>query len=135
VIVKFPVAALGAAPKTIVELAPEAMLNGLEGFEITPLGTPVNVTWTVPVKPFWPETETVTGALVAACATDSEFEESVIAKSGEGNAGGCRFAGELLPPPHPAEAKRKGAKTMANARFRKCPTCADSSWPLRILEE
>jgi hypothetical protein len=101
------------------------MSNGVEGFEITPLGTPVNVIWTVPMKPFWPETETVTGALVAACATDSEFDESVIAKSAEGDGGGSTFADDPPPPPHPAKARRMGAKTMADARFRKCPTCAE----------
>jgi hypothetical protein len=50
VIVKFPVDAVGAAPKTT--LAADAMLKGLTGFETTPLGTPDSVTCTVPVKPF-----------------------------------------------------------------------------------
>src|ERR1700675_3096896 len=88
VIVKFPVAALDAAPKTRAVLVPDAMLNGLAGFETTPLGTPASVTWIVPVKSFWPATETVIGALVPPCETDREFEESVIAKSGEGVGGG-----------------------------------------------
>ena len=88
VIVKFPVAALKAAPRTTAALVPDAMLKGLEGFETTPLGTPANVIWTVPAKPFWPVTETVMGALVPPCATDSEVEESVIEKSEDGAGGG-----------------------------------------------
>jgi len=62
------------------------------------------------------------GALVPPCATDSELEESVIAKSAEGRAGGCTFADELLPPPHPVQASSKGMKMLPDARFRKCPT-------------
>jgi hypothetical protein len=52
VIVKLPVAAFGAAPKITAVFVPGAMLNGVEGFEVMPLGTPARVTWTVPVKPF-----------------------------------------------------------------------------------
>lgn len=52
VIVKFPVDAVGAVPKTTAVLAPDAMLNGLAGFETTPLGMPDSITCTVPVKPF-----------------------------------------------------------------------------------
>jgi hypothetical protein len=122
VIVKFPVAAFDAAPKTTAVLVPDAMLNGLEGFETTPVGMPANVTWTAPVNPFWPAMETVMGALVPPCATDSELEESVIAKSGDGGAGGCTFADESLPPPHPAQTSSKGMKMLTDARFLKCPT-------------
>jgi hypothetical protein len=84
VIVKLPVAALDVAPKTTAVLVPDAMLKGLEGFDSTPLGTPVNAIWIAPVNPFWAATETVTGALVAPWARDSEVDDSVIAKSGEG---------------------------------------------------
>jgi hypothetical protein len=122
VIVKLPVATLDDAPKTTAVLAPDAMLKGLEGFETTPLGTPDNVTWTVPVKPFCPTTETVMGAVVPPCARESEVDESVIAKSGDGGAGGCTFADEPLPPPHPAQASSKGMKMLLGARFLNCPT-------------
>ncbi len=49
--VKFPVPTLGAAEKRTGALEPAAMLKGLDGLEMTPEGKPVNVTWTVPVKP------------------------------------------------------------------------------------
>jgi hypothetical protein len=67
--------------------APAAMLKGLAGFDRTPLGKPASVTWTAPVNPFWPATETVMGALVAPCESESELDESVIEKS-EGAGGG-----------------------------------------------
>ncbi len=44
VIVKLPVAALVAAPKTIAVFAPDAMLSGLAGLERTPLERPESVT-------------------------------------------------------------------------------------------
>ncbi|HXN51610.1 MAG TPA: hypothetical protein VN943_06705 [Candidatus Acidoferrum sp.] len=88
VIVKLPVAALDAAPKTTGVLAPDAMLNGLTGFEITPFGRPASVTWTAPAKPFCPPTETVIGGLVAPCESESELEESVTEKSAGWGGGG-----------------------------------------------
>jgi hypothetical protein len=44
VIVKFPVAALAAAPNTTGKFAPAATPNGLGGFDATPMGKPFRVT-------------------------------------------------------------------------------------------
>jgi len=43
VIVKVPVAAVVAAPKTTAVFVPDEMLKGLAGFEIMPLGAPDKV--------------------------------------------------------------------------------------------
>jgi hypothetical protein len=51
-IVKFPVVAFAEAPKTTGVLEPAATLKGLTGFEVTPEGSVLSVTWTAPVKPF-----------------------------------------------------------------------------------
>ena len=88
VIMKLPVAALVEAPKTKTAFAPDVMLNGLAGFDATPFGRPARVTWTAPVKPFWPATETVSGGPVAPCESDSELEESAIEKSAGDGGGG-----------------------------------------------
>ena len=121
VMVKLPVAALSAAPRTMAVFAPAAMLKGLTGFDRTPLGKPASVTWTAPVNPFWPATETVRGALVAPCESDSELEESVIEKS-EGGRGGWTFADALPlpppPPPHPAHTAGKRTKMLIGTPFR-----------------
>jgi hypothetical protein len=85
---KLPVAALVAAPKTTAVFAPDAMLNGLVGFDTTPFGRPASVIWTAPVKPFWAATETVSGGPVAPCESDSELEESAIEKSAGDGGGG-----------------------------------------------
>jgi hypothetical protein len=69
--------------RQLAVFAPEVVLNGLAGFDTTPLGKPASVIRIEPVKPFWPATVTVMGALVAPCEMESELEESVIAKSGE----------------------------------------------------
>jgi hypothetical protein len=86
--VKFPVLALGAAEKRTGALEPAAMLKGLAGLEMTPEGKPVNVTWTVPVKPLSGSMDKLTGGPVAACWTATEFAENAIEKSGEGEGGG-----------------------------------------------
>jgi hypothetical protein len=44
VIVKLPVGAFVAAPKTMATFAPDAMLNGLAGLVATPVGRPAKVT-------------------------------------------------------------------------------------------
>jgi len=81
--------------------APEAILNGLTGFDATPPGKPARVTWTEPENPSWLATEIVMGAL-APCGIERELEERAIAKSGEGGGGGCTIADEPpAPPPHP----------------------------------
>jgi hypothetical protein len=104
VIVKLPVAAFGSTPKTTRAVAPVAILNWLAGFATTPFGTPARVTWTVPVNPFCAVTEIAIGAPVVPWEMDSELEESVMAKSGEGVEAGLMFDdGLLLPPPHPAQ--------------------------------
>ena len=64
-IVKFPVVALAEAPKIREVLAPTATVKGLAGFEVTPEGSALSVTWTVAVKPFSAFTETLTEGLVA----------------------------------------------------------------------
>jgi len=90
--VKFPVAALGAAEKRTGLLAPAAMLKGLAGLEMTPEGKPVNVTWTAPVKPLNGSMDRLTAGAVAPCWNETEFAANAIEKSGEaggGGGGGC----------------------------------------------
>jgi hypothetical protein len=92
VIVKFPVLVLGAAEKRTGALEPAAILKGLAGLEMTPDGKPVQVTWTVPVKPLSGSTDKLTAGAVAPCWTATEFAENAIEKSGEaggGGGGGC----------------------------------------------
>ena len=88
IIVEFPVEALIAAEKRIGALDPAAMLNGLTGFEMTPRGKPVRVTWTEPVKPLSEVTDRLTAGLVAPCWRLTEFIEKLMEKSGCGGGGG-----------------------------------------------
>lgn len=66
-IAEFPVAVFGAADKSTGMLEPAATLNGLKGFEMTPAGKPLRVTWTEPVKPLSGFTDNVIAELVAPC--------------------------------------------------------------------
>ena len=84
---KFPVAALDEAPKTTDALAPAATLNGLVGFEITPAGSPLKITCTLPVNPLFGLTETLTAELAPPCETETEFAERDREKSGAGGGG------------------------------------------------
>jgi hypothetical protein len=122
VIVKFPVAAFGLAPRTTTAFAPAAIVKGLAGFKITPLGVPASDTATVPVKPFMAATEMVMGALVAPCAIETEADENVIAKSGEGGGGGCTLADGLPPPLHPAHMSSETETTLLHACLCKSAT-------------
>jgi hypothetical protein len=88
VTVKLPVAVLAVAPNTTAWLEPAETLKGVEGFELTPFGSPVRVTCTAPLNPFWAVTDKVTGELVAPWVTLTEFEEMATEKSGWGGGGG-----------------------------------------------
>ena len=59
-----PAVAFEEAPMTTGVLAPAAMLNGLSGLDVTPVGSPEIVTWTEPVKPFSAFTETLRAELL-----------------------------------------------------------------------
>ncbi|OLB35047.1 MAG: hypothetical protein AUH11_16320 [Acidobacteria bacterium 13_2_20CM_57_17] len=87
-IVKFPVVAFVEAPKTTGVLAPTVTLKGLAGFEVTPEGSALSVTWTAPAKPFSAFTETLTEGLVAPCGMEIEFDDKLRVKSGAGGGGG-----------------------------------------------
>ena len=87
-IVEFPVEAFGAAEKRTGALEPVAMLKELTGFEMTPLGNPVRVTWTDPVKPLSAVTDRLTAGLVVPCWRLTEFTEKPMEKSGCGGGGG-----------------------------------------------
>jgi len=106
-IVKLPAAALAEAPKMIGALAPAATLKGLDGFEVTPAGSELRVTWTEPEKPLSGFTETFTAELVAPWAMEIEFDERARAKSATG--GGREI--EVEEPPQPAIAKVMERKT------------------------
>jgi len=80
--VKFPVDAFGTAEKRTGVLEPAGMLKGLIGFERTPAGTPLRVTWTEPVKPLIGVTDNITAGLVPPCWTVAEFDEKPMEKSG-----------------------------------------------------
>src|SRR5277367_1917297 len=86
--VEFPVAVLMAAENRIGALEPAVTLKGLTGFDTTPAGKPLSVTWTVPVKPLSGSAESVTDVLVAPCWTVTEFWEKAREKSGRGGGGG-----------------------------------------------
>ena len=98
-IVKLPVAAFAATPKTTETLAPAAMLNGLAGFDVTPAGRALSVTCTLPVKPLMGVTEKLTAELAAPCCTVIEPDDRPRVKSGIGGGGGVT---DDEPPPQPA---------------------------------
>ena len=112
VMVKEPVAAVGVAPNVTVVFAPGAVLKGLAGLEMTPLGRPMSEIWTGLVKPFWAFTETLTGRLVPPWETDKEFEERAMEKS----AGGIEVGAVCAePPPQPLMARKRKARINAEA--------------------
>jgi len=111
-IVKFPVVALAEAPKITEVLAPAATVKGLAGFEVTPVGIAVSVTWTAPVKPFTAFTEMLTEGLVAPCAMEIEFDDKLRVKSGAGGGGG-----ELEDAaPQPAQIRTSERRTVAGTQ-------------------
>ena len=111
-IVKFPVVALAEAPKIREVLAPAATVKGLAGFEVTPVGIAVSVTWTAPVKPFTAFTEMLTEGLVAPCAMEIEFDDKLRVKSGAGGGGG-----ELEDAaPQPAQIRTSERRTVAGTQ-------------------
>jgi len=57
--------------------------NGQDGEQVIPLGSPLTDTETVPVNPFSPVIETVTGALVVPACVLTEDAETEMEKSGE----------------------------------------------------
>ena len=87
VIVNVPVAAFAAAPNTTDVFDPAPTVKGLEGFEITPLGSPPSVTCTVLLNPFRGLTDTLTGELVDPWVTLIVLAEIAMAKSGCGGDG------------------------------------------------
>jgi hypothetical protein len=109
IIVEFPIEAFMAAENKRGVLDPAETLNGLMGFEMTPVGKPVRVTWTESVKPLSGLMDNVIAGLVAPCWRLTEFEENAREKSGCGGAGGGGGAVRMLeePPPQPMDAKRK----------------------------
>jgi hypothetical protein len=96
--------AFTAAPRTTGALLFAAKLKGLEGFVCTPFGKPLSVTWTGPVNPFCPFTDTLSAEFVVPCCRVMEFEEAVMEKSGtEGGGGGDPLDPPAPPPPQPAQ--------------------------------
>lgn len=87
-IVEFPVEAFMAAENKTGVLDPAETVKGLTGFEMTPAGKPVRVTWTEPVKPLSGFTDNIIAGLVAPCWRLTEFEEKAREKSGWGGGGG-----------------------------------------------
>jgi hypothetical protein len=63
------------------------MFKGPAGFEVTPVGRPLSVTWTLPVNPLMGVTETLTAELVAPCCTEMELDDKPKEKSGTGGGG------------------------------------------------
>lgn len=87
-IAEFPVEVFGAAEKRTGVLELPATVKGLAGFEMTPAGIPVSVTWTEPVKPLSGLTDNFTAELVAPCWRFKEFVENPMEKSGCAGGGG-----------------------------------------------
>ena len=112
-IVKFPVAAFAAAPKTTGVLAPTVTLKGLAGFEVTPVGSALSVTWTAPAKPFSAFTETLTEGLVAPWAMEMEFDDRARVKSAKGGRGGVELEDA---PPQPAQIHASERRTVAGTQ-------------------
>jgi len=98
--VKFPVAALAAAPIRRGTAAPAATVNGLRGLDVTPAGSALRVTCTEPLKPFNAFTEILIAELVAPCKMDTEDVEKPSEKSAAGGGGG--WVKDEEPPPQPA---------------------------------
>ncbi len=90
-------------------LAPEATLNGLEGFEVTAAGSALNATRTAPEKPFTGFTETVTAELVAPCEMEIEFDDRARVKSTAGGGGGGGGLEDEPPQASHSNASRKTA--------------------------
>jgi len=127
-IAKFPVAAFAAAPNTTGVLAPEANVNGLAGFDVTPFGSALNVTCTFPVNPFVGLTEIFTAELVPPCCNDTELEERTKEKSGAGGGGGDCVTDE--PPPQPLHTHATARKINRG----KLPTIRPTARP-RVLAQ
>jgi len=82
-----PVGAFAATPKTTAVLAPAATVKGLAGFEVTPAGSALSVTWTAFAKPLTGFMEILTAELAEPCGTEIEFEDRLREKSGTGGGG------------------------------------------------
>jgi hypothetical protein len=87
-IVEFPIEVFVAAENRTAALEPAETVKGLTGFEMTPAGKPVRVTWTEPVKPLSGLIDNVIAGLVAPCWRLTEFKEKTTEKSGCGGGGG-----------------------------------------------
>ena len=112
--VKFPVVAFAEAPKTTGVFAPAVTLKGLAGFEVTPAGSALSVTWTAPEKPLTGFMETLTAGLAAPCVTEIEFADKFRVKSGAGGGGG----GPEVVLPQPAQTNAS-ARTIASGTPRR----------------
>ena len=91
-IVEFPVEVFVEAENRTGALKPAETVKGLTGFEITPVGKPVRVTRTEPVKPLSGFIDNVIAELVAPCCRLTEFEEKAREKSDCGGGGGGGIA-------------------------------------------
>jgi hypothetical protein len=116
VTVTFPVLVVLDAENKTDALAPAATLNGLAGFDVTPVGKPESATCTLPEKPFNAVTERLIAELVVPCCTVTAFAPKAIEKSGEGGGGGGGV--EVDPPPHPDKANSRTNRPGAPLRSR-----------------
>jgi hypothetical protein len=111
IIVEFPVEAFVAAENRTCALEPAETLKGLTGFEMTPVGKPVRVTWTEPLKPLSGFTDNVIAGLVPPCWRLTEPKEKAREKSGCGGGGG---GGGAVCMPVDANKKREINKSVAH---------------------
>lgn len=100
-------------------LLPTESVNGELGEELTPVGSPLIETVTLPVKPFTGVAVTVTAALVEVCATSNELGEGARVKPG--------VLRGVDVPPHPFSTKRKRAANWRSRRERRRGMAASQS--------
>ena len=99
---KFPVFALTAAENAIGVVAVRLATKGLAGFELTPGGTPLKVTWTAPENPLAGATDRFAAGLVRPCCTLTALGENEMEKSGCGAGGGGGNVDDARPQPKDA---------------------------------
>jgi hypothetical protein len=115
---KFPAAALAEAPKITEAFAPAATVKGLAGFEVTPLGSALSVTWTAPENPLTGFTVMLMAGLVMPWVMEIELDDKLNVKSGAGGGGGG-LEEEVVP--QPAEIKASKTRISSGTPWRNRP--------------
>jgi hypothetical protein len=120
-----PSAAVLLAENVIACEAPAATWKGDAGDEVTPAGSPVIATATLPLKLFNGAIATETGELVLPCVTLTELGWTLTLKSA--GTGGGVWSGVLLEPPPQATIDSPAASPRTNNKYRLYSVMENSS--------